>query len=243
MLPSFLIISGYQSDRTKTAEKLVKKILGSQFSLADQHPDLIRLETDGSVKIDQIRNLKKQLQSKPYSARAKVALIPTADKLTLPAQNALLKILEEPPAKTSIILIATQKESLLPTIISRCQIIQLVQTPQIEIEKQNLVSYSNLLSSVLSARVGERLKIAESYQQREKAIKLVEALLWLWREILLTQASIQKKSLLKGAPPLTLQQISQATKDTEKSRLMLAANVHPRLAIENLFLGYPNLVK
>lgn len=86
------------------------------------HPDLHLLEPDGaSIKIDQVRDLQKELAYRPYEAPRKACIIDGADRLNPAAGNALLKTLEEPPGNALIILLATSIDNVLPTIRSRCQ--------------------------------------------------------------------------------------------------------------------------
>jgi DNA polymerase-3 subunit delta' len=73
------------------------------------------------IKIDQIRELCQLLTMRPYEARVRVVIIVDAHTLNPAAGNALLKMLEEPPARTVLILTAPQTGDLLPTIVSRCQ--------------------------------------------------------------------------------------------------------------------------
>jgi DNA polymerase-3 subunit delta' len=86
------------------------------------HADIIRIQPSGSfIKIAQIRALVHTLTMRPYEAKIRVVVISDAQALNAAASNALLKILEEPPDRTMLVLIATQKSALLPTIVSRCQ--------------------------------------------------------------------------------------------------------------------------
>ena len=86
------------------------------------HPDIIYIKPSGSViKIDQIRALCHTLAMKPFEAKLRVVIILEADLLNLSAANALLKVLEEPPDNTVLILTAVHKIDLLPTIVSRCR--------------------------------------------------------------------------------------------------------------------------
>jgi DNA polymerase-3 subunit delta' len=73
------------------------------------------------IKIDQIRERCQVLTMKPYEERVRVVIIADAHTLNPAAGNALLKMLEEPPARTVLILTALQTGDLLPTIVSRCQ--------------------------------------------------------------------------------------------------------------------------
>jgi len=89
---------------------------------AGTHPDILRVSPAGAmIKIDQVRELCQLLTMKPYEARVRVVIIADAHTLNAAAGNALLKMLEEPPARTVLILTAPQTGDLLPTIVSRCQ--------------------------------------------------------------------------------------------------------------------------
>ena len=86
------------------------------------HPDIIRIKPSGPyIKIAQIRALCLALAMKPYEARNRVVIISNAQAMNQSAANALLKVLEEPPARTILILTASQPSDLLPTVVSRCQ--------------------------------------------------------------------------------------------------------------------------
>ncbi|GFO68164.1 DNA polymerase III subunit delta' [Geomonas limicola] len=87
-----------------------------------QHPDLHILEPDGAfIKIDQVRELQKELSYRPFEAPKKACIIDGADKLNASSGNALLKTLEEPPGNALMILIAPERSAVLQTIQSRCQ--------------------------------------------------------------------------------------------------------------------------
>ncbi|MBW2039183.1 MAG: DNA polymerase III subunit delta' [Deltaproteobacteria bacterium] len=86
------------------------------------HPDLILIAPQGeAIKIGQIRELQRAIALKPYEARWRVIIVDGAERTTREAANAFLKTLEEPPAWTTIILLATTVEALPPTVPSRCQ--------------------------------------------------------------------------------------------------------------------------
>jgi DNA polymerase-3 subunit delta' len=89
---------------------------------AGHHPDVITIEPEQSlIKISAIRDLGNALAVKPYEALQRVVVIDQAQAMNPQAGNSLLNLLEEPPAKTILILIAVNTYSLLPTIVSRCQ--------------------------------------------------------------------------------------------------------------------------
>jgi DNA polymerase-3 subunit delta' len=88
------------------------------------HPDIHLVEPDGRfIKTDQMRELQGALWSRPSEGGRVVALIDGADKLNPEAGNRLLKLLEEPPSYAVLILLAENLAGVLPTILSRCQIV------------------------------------------------------------------------------------------------------------------------
>lgn len=93
------------------------------IDLTVPHLDMFVLESDKSIGIDLVREVKLFAQTRPVIKPRKHVIIPQADRLTQEAQNALLKILEEPPPYLVIILAINNVQQLLDTIISRCQII------------------------------------------------------------------------------------------------------------------------
>jgi len=93
--------------------------------LAGIHPDVVTLVREGAAQIVPIENVRNQVIARiglpPHEARVRVFVIEEATALAPPAANALLKTLEEPPARTLFVLNTTAPEQLLPTIRSRCQ--------------------------------------------------------------------------------------------------------------------------
>jgi DNA polymerase-3 subunit delta' len=98
---------------------------GSWFEKNDARPlsDALFIAPDekDTIGIDAVRSIKLFLGERPNISKYRLVVIDRADALTTEAQNALLKITEEPPVRTLLILIAAGKESLLPTLISRLQ--------------------------------------------------------------------------------------------------------------------------
>ncbi|HJA71067.1 MAG TPA: DNA polymerase III subunit delta' [Candidatus Lachnoclostridium stercoravium] len=91
--------------------------------LAGSHPDLIHVthEKPGSIGVDDIREqIQDTIMIRPYSSYYKIYILDEAEKMTVQAQNALLKTIEEPPSYAVIILLTTNQDIFLPTILSRC---------------------------------------------------------------------------------------------------------------------------
>lgn len=102
----------------------------------NNHPDVIRVRPLTSViKIAQIRTLLQTLSLKPNEADRRVVILSEAHAMNAEASNALLKVLEEPPDRTLIVLTAIQTSDLLPTVVSRCRHTRFAPLAEADIEK------------------------------------------------------------------------------------------------------------
>lgn len=91
----------------------------------DNHPDYMMIEPDGkNIKNAQVEAFQEFAVTKPYDGDYKIVLIKEAEKMNASSQNRILKTLEEPPEHVIIIMITNNSESLLPTVVSRCQVIK-----------------------------------------------------------------------------------------------------------------------
>ena len=96
--------------------------------LSGNHPDLIYVthEKPASIGVDEIREqINNTIMIRPYSSYYKIYIVDEAEKMTVQAQNALLKTIEEPPSYAVILLLTENANSLLPTICSRCVMLKL----------------------------------------------------------------------------------------------------------------------
>ena len=117
-----------------------------------QHPDLHLIEPDGEyIKIDQVRQLQRELALRPFEAPRKACIIDHAERLNPAAGNALLKTLEEPPGSALIILVTGKASAVLPTILSRCQQLHFPALSQEIIEKHLLESGSTAETARIAA--------------------------------------------------------------------------------------------
>ena len=114
-------------------------------ALSLNHPDISVTAPEDkkkSIAVDQIRALKNETNVKPHLAKRRVFIIDFADTLNENSQNALLKVLEEPPGSVMFILIAESKASLLETILSRCVCLTL-STPEENLAIEYIKNNSN----------------------------------------------------------------------------------------------------
>jgi hypothetical protein len=238
MAHSFLITGGTVQSRLKKAQEIIEKVQVKKIKDFFQNPDIFILEEKDSIKISQIRELKKRLSLTPLASKFKIALLIGAEKLTLPAQNALLKTLEEPPSRSIIILAGPNQEVFLPTIISRCQIIRLsVRGKQKFLPKDNQENLK-FCSQIILMSPGERLKLAERLTKtKQEALEFILKQLYLWQKIILKKTTSQK------SPPLFkkigLGQAIKTAKNIQKTHELIEAQINRQLAIENLLISYP----
>lgn len=144
------------------------------------HPDVLVLEPEGqTLKVDQVREMQKDLAFRPYEGRYRVIILSAADRMVPQMSNTLLKTLEEPPLHTIFILIANHPRGMLPTILSRCQPIPFtpLPTPLVVrwlVEKKKLNENEAYLLALLSdGSPGKALEIKEEIEQiaREDLLK------------------------------------------------------------------------
>ena len=136
------------------------------------------------LKVDQMRVIEREANYRPFEGKARVFLIEDAEKLNDQSANALLKILEEPPPTSHLVLITARPAMLLSTIRSRCQIIRFSPLTVTEIEQyllpKNLAKESDarLRARLANGSIGRALSSdVESYQaQREEMLKVLNAL-------------------------------------------------------------------
>lgn len=111
-------------------------------AMSGNHPDIIWVshEKPATIGVEDIRGgINNDIVIKPYSSKWKIYLINEAEKMTVQAQNALLKTLEEPPAYAVILLLTSNIDVLLPTILSRCVVLNMKPVPD-ELVKEYLMT-------------------------------------------------------------------------------------------------------
>jgi DNA polymerase-3 subunit delta' len=159
-----------------------------------QHPDLAIIQAvnddgeakeGGTLKVDQIREIQRMLNLKPYQSQYRVAMFLRFHEANDNASNALLKTLEEAPAHAVLILTADTPEQLLPTIISRCEILRLRALP-LEAVVSDLLSRgldedrARLLAHISGGRPGFARKLMDDstlLEKREERLNDLQTLL------------------------------------------------------------------
>ncbi|HYP25341.1 MAG TPA: DNA polymerase III subunit delta' [Blastocatellia bacterium] len=150
-----------------------------------EHTDVETISPDGQfIKIDQMRDMARQAQYRPYESRRRVYIIDDADRLREQAANSILKTLEEPPETTMIILVTSKPYTLLETIRSRCQMLSFAPLSVPELEAHLKANYkrpaeeTRMLARLARGSLGRALEIdLGQYKERRKTMtELVETL-------------------------------------------------------------------
>ncbi len=134
------------------------------------HPDIIRVTHEKvSIGVDDIRlQVNADIQVKPYDSKYKIYMIDDADKLTEQAQNALLKTMEEPPEYAIVLLLVSNIGAILPTILSRCVVLNLKPVDKAAIKeflmtRHHIPDYkAQMAADFSSGNVGKAIKYASS---------------------------------------------------------------------------------
>ena len=167
------------------------------------HPDVSVIEPDGQyIKVDQVRQMQRQLAYKPYEGRHRVCILTAADRMAPNIPNTLLKTLEEPPLHTVIVLLANSSRFILPTILSRCQPIRFNPLPIPLLSKWLMEgkgldeAEAHLLASLSEGSPGKALEIQEEIRQIPREELLIDWIglkslpierMWSWVESLPSQ--------------------------------------------------------
>lgn len=144
---------------------------GCRQVLSGNHPDLIYVthEKPSSIGVDEIREqINDTIQVRPYNGGYKIYIVNEAEKMTVQAQNALLKTIEEPPAYAVILLLTSNEDAFLPTILSRC--VQLKLKPlRDSVVKEHLIqklslneNQAEMYASFARGNLGKAMSLSES---------------------------------------------------------------------------------
>lgn len=151
--------------------------------MSGNHPDLIYVthEKPNSIGVEDIRKqINDTIMIRPYSSYYKIYIVDEAEKMTVQAQNALLKTIEEPPSYAVIILITTNQEAFLPTILSRCVQLKLKPLKDFTV-KSYLVQHlgiaekeADLCAAFARGNLGKAIHLASSDEFKELYYKIME---------------------------------------------------------------------
>lgn len=221
---AYLFVGQDSSGKRKFAEDISLLLTGKNF---DNNPNLKLIEPDEErekykIQIESIRNLKSFMSFRPYSGGYKLSVINNVDTMTIEAANAMLKILEEPPKKSVLILISSKPRLLPQTILSRCEAVIFPPVPEVKTDETEKALAE--LRRVARQSLGERIKYAKQLYEKKSYAKLIN----LWLKSIRLQLS--EKPIV--APVLrNLLNLSYIVSQPQYNH---------RIALENFLLNLPN---
>jgi DNA polymerase-3 subunit delta' len=150
-----------------------------------EHIDVETISADGQfIKIGQMREMTEKAQYRPYDGRRRVYILDEADRLNPQAANSILKVLEEPPETTLLLLITSKPYALLETIRSRCQMLSFAPLTAEELESYLKANYkrpveeTRMLARLARGSIGRALEIDLGVyrEQRGLMMEIIESL-------------------------------------------------------------------
>ena len=229
---SFILIAKEKEKRKSYVTDYAEKQKVAPVDITTIEKDTAAKSTTTSIGIETVKQMQKNLYFKPIKSTNKLIVLEDAHLLTTEAQNALLKVLEEPPEHTHIILGTESREALLPTILSRCQIIEL-QEENKQLAKKTREELQLFIQSLPELSLSDRLKKAEQLaKDKEKAITWIENLILILREQI-----VQTYTDSDSVQPATRNPQLVTIKSFQSLHTLLkTTNVNPRFAIEHTLL-------
>lgn len=200
----------------------------------NNHPDVVTIMPDGlSIKVEQIRYLKSEFNKSGVESDRKVFIIQDAQKMSIGAANSLLKFLEEPSGNITAFLLTSEPQKLLPTIISRCQEVEMQQLTSGQLEQELISESISEKNSYILANLAQSVVEAKKINDNENFDKILATVNnWyrkLLRKDLLSFVMIQSKIIgliqNKEDQNLVLQVIILTVRDTVLERFGLTEEI------------------
>ncbi len=194
----------------------------TSFAFEAEHPDLLIIQETPSIGIEMVRELITWSHTKPFSLKQKVVVVLEAGRMTLQAQNALLKTLEEPPEFLQIIMTGTSELGMLETVRSRCRVIRMQTKHESDTEMEEFFIWP----TTISIAIDQAEKLAKD---REGAIG------WCEKTLLYEKRLLEKSPQSVGALDKVKHLVHTITQ--------LKRNVNTKLVFEHLFFRIRSLAK
>jgi DNA polymerase-3 subunit delta' len=152
--------------------------------IGGRYPDIQFISAEkNTIQIDQVRAILSDAAIAPLEGRRKVFIVSEFERATTPAANALLKTLEEPPPQVVLVLTANRRDQLLPTVLSRCQVLNLRPLPEAQVVEALETRWeieeaqATLLARLAAGRLGWAVTAHTSPELWQKRAKYLDDLL------------------------------------------------------------------
>ena len=247
---AYLFFGGTRQEKKDTAVAFALELTGCKGKW-NADPDIFLIgiqEGEEKVLISQIREIKKFLSFEPYGGNNKVVIIEDFDKMRGEAANSILKILEEPPSKSVLILICENPRALLPTVLSRVQKISFSDLSEADIDKTTKALYS--FRVIANADIAMRLQEAEKITKEEDGdldilgywTALLHDMIYLTSgcdELISNKANISEIRELAEKKQYSLEQLHSILSEIMRWDFVArTTNTNKRLILENIVLVF-----
>lgn len=247
------IFSGPDGSGKKETAKTLAKILNCEAKKPEpcelcssckkiennNHPDVRWILPGGdsdSIKIEDIRNLQREISMKPYEGRYKVYTIIDADTMTEEAANCLLKTLEEPPGDALLILTSSNIKMLLSTIVSRCQVVKFPHVPG-----HNEDASKDDVIDMFMETIGEPKEKLWLFDKERAEVEDALYVLAVWfRDMLVIKCGAspsilinpdRKDKIIKLSKDYSAEGLLSISDTIEETRLLVSQNANIKIAI------------
>lgn len=208
MMHAFLFIGTTANIRQ---QKIQARITGWNISPFDV---ITLAPKEEHISIDEVRELKRRLTLTPMKSDYMIGIIYQAKSMTIEAQNAILKLLEEPPPRVRLFIESENTNMLLPTIVSRCEVVRVSGVKDVPVQIP--------LAALMNAAIGERLTMLDAYtKDRVQAKSFVEEALASGETMLHSGGDVSTVAVL-------LRRLMTA-------QAQLSVNCNPRLVLDRAF--------
>lgn len=219
--PQIVIMPAFSNHEDLLLNRVLVKITSvNQANLANASKHIVINQNKTNIPIEAIRDLISELSYGSFEGTERLVIIYAAELTSVPAQNALLKLLEEPPAQTRICLTVENKDKLLETIQSRCVIID---TANFDIENNDfdISTYKDIYSRIKTLSYREVIELTDTYKERADAQAVLQGLLRYLHQLMVEQPQQSR--------------VRQHLNAVFSSITQLEKNVNSKLALENCF--------
>lgn len=231
-LPHALLFCGEEKIGKKDfAINLAKHLIGENIE-SGINPDFIFLEPEKkNIQIKQIRDLIDKLSFKPYAAEYKLGVVNEAHLMNKEAQNCFLKFLEEPAAKTHLILITSFPYFLLPTILSRTQKVRFY--PPKGFKREYSAEFAKDLARLSGSDLAFRFNYAKTKEEAD-LVEIFDSWIGYLRDIFLQKIKGKEVEEFNRYTPIKIKNIIEVIQKTKV--LVSTTNVNQKLALEILLI-------
>ena len=225
-MQTFLLVGSDKEAKDLEIDRIRKRLAVSSWNTEIISPA-------PTIGIDEIRRIKHILTLKPYGGLNRLIIIYEIDKATVEAQNALLKILEEPPVTTSLVLTTKNHHLLLPTITSRCQVIRI---GKYMVKVRDFSGIEETFLKFYKSSPGERIMLSQNLvNSKVEAVQLLDELVELLHRLLVHPANEAPVDKIN----LTRQEIATLLTRAQAAKNYIERNVNYKATADVFLLGLP----